>query len=238
MGLNNSKQERVGEVSYSKYGTKATILDYQNNKRVLIEFDDDYKFRYFTSYINFKNGSITNPYDKSIYGVGFIGNGRYNSKHISYPIWFNMIKRCYGHKSYDNASYYDCSVEHSWHNFQNFAEWYEQNKYQCGEKLTIDKDVKIHGNRIYSQENCMLLPERLNLLFIKEKARRGDLPIGVYYQKDRNNYVAMCSIDCKSYYIGSYKTPNEAFLHYKNFKEDYIKSKLREYINVLPTDIY
>ena len=66
MGLNNSKQERVGEVSYSKYGTKATILDYQNNKRVLIEFDDDYKFRYFTSYINFKNGSITNPYDKSI----------------------------------------------------------------------------------------------------------------------------------------------------------------------------
>lgn len=238
MGLNNSKQERVGEVSYSKYGTKATILDYQNNKRVLIEFDDDYKFRYFTSYINFKNGSITNPYDKSIYGVGFIGNGRYNSKHISYPIWFNMIKRCYGHKSYDNASYYDCSVEHSWHNFQNFAEWYEQNKYQCGEKLTIDKDVKIHGNRIYSQENCMLLPKRLNLLFIKEKARRGDLPIGVYYQKDRNNYVAMCSIDCKSYYIGSYKTPNEAFLHYKNFKKDYIKSKLREYINVLPTDIY
>lgn len=108
-------------MSYSKYGTKATILDYQNNKRVLIEFDDDYKFRYFTSYINFKNGSITNPYDKSIYGVGFIGNGRYNSKHISYPIWFNMIKRCYGHKSYDNASYYDCSVEHSWHNFQNFA---------------------------------------------------------------------------------------------------------------------
>ena len=48
----------------------------------------------------------------------------------------------------------------------------------------------------------------------------------------------MCSIDCKSYYIGSYKTPTEAFLHYKNFKEDYIKSKLREYINVLPTDIY
>ena len=34
------------------------------------------------------------------------------------------------------------------------------------------------------KKNCMLLPKRLNLLFIKEKARRGDLPIGVYYQKD------------------------------------------------------
>lgn len=239
MGLSSSKQERVGEVSYTKYGTKATILEYQNNKRVLVEFDDRYKFKYFTTYINFKNGNLTNPYDKTAYGVGFIGIGKYNSKHISYPVWFNMIKRCYKDmRSYDDKSYFDCTVNEEWHNFQNFADWYEENKYECGERLTIDKDIKKHGNREYSKDNCMLLPEKLNLLFIKEKSRRGDLPIGVYYQKDRNRYVAMCSKERKSHYIGSYKTPNEAFTKYKDYKEDYIKQKLREYINVLPINIY
>lgn len=79
---------------------------------------------------------------------------------------------------------------------------------------------------------------KIKSFIYKGKSKTWRFTIGVYYQKDRNNYVAMCSIDCKSYYIGSYKTPNEAFLHYKSFKEDYIKSKLREYINVLPTDIY
>ena len=162
MGLNSSKQERIGEVSYTKYGTKATILEYQNNKRVLVEFDDNHKFKYFTTYINFKNGNLTNPYDKTVYGVGFIGIGKYNSKHISYPVWFNMIKGCYkGMRSYDDESYFDCTVSEEWHNFQNFADWYERNKYECGERLTIDKDIKKHSNREYSKDNCMLLSEKI-----------------------------------------------------------------------------
>lgn len=48
----------------------------------------------------------------------------------------------------------------------------------------------------------------------------------------------MYSKERKSHYIGSYKTPNEAFVKYKDCKENYIKQKLREYINVLPTNIY
>lgn len=186
MGKDNQLKDRTGEVSYTKYGTKATIIQYINNQKVLVEFDDDYKYRYYTTYINFTHGRLTNPYDKSIYGVGFIGNGNYDSHHISYPVWFNMIKRCYKEqKSYDDESYEDCVVDTEWHNFQNFAKWYEENMYVCNEKLVIDKDIKTHGNRIYTKENCMLLPERINLLFIKEKARRGNLPIGVYFQKKR-----------------------------------------------------
>ena len=51
----SQKIDRTGEVSYTKYGTKATIIKYENNKNVLIEFDDEYKYRYYVSYINFKN---------------------------------------------------------------------------------------------------------------------------------------------------------------------------------------
>ena len=166
MGKDNQLKDRTGEVSYTKYGTKATTVQYINNKDVLVEFNDDYRFQYHTTYINFKNGRLTNPYDKSIYRIGFIGIGDYDSKHISYPAWFNMIKRCYKkQKSYDDESYDDCIVDKEWHNFQNFAKWYEENMYVCDERLVIDKDIKLHGNRMYSKEYCMLLPEKINLLF-------------------------------------------------------------------------
>ena len=239
MGKDNQLKDRTGEVSYTKYGTKATTVQYINNKDVLVEFNDDYRFQYHTTYINFKNGRLTNPYDKSIYRIGFIGIGDHDSKHISYPAWFNMIKRCYKkQKSYDDESYDDCIVDKEWHNFQNFAKWYEENMYVCDERLVIDKDIKLHGNRMYSKEYCMLLPEKINLLFIKEKARRGDLPMGVHFHNERDNYVAMCSVDGKTKYIGSYSNPQIAFNHYKEFKEKHIKKVLENYIGILPSDIY
>ena len=239
MGKDNQLKDRTGEVSYTKYGTKATTVQYINNKDVLVEFNDDYRFQYHTTYINFKNGRLTNPYDKSIYRIGFIGIGDYDSKHISYPAWFNMIKRCYKkQKSYDDESYDDCIVDKEWQKFQNFAKLYEENMYVCDERLVIDKVIKLHGNRMYSKEYCMLLPEKINLLFIKEKARRGDLPMGVHFHKERDNYVAMCSVDGKTKYIGSYSNPQIAFNHYKEFKEKHIKKVLENYIGILPSDIY
>lgn len=65
MGSDNQlKSHRVGEVSYTKYGTKATIIEYINSKKILVEFDDDFNYRYYTTYTNFKNGRMTNPYEK------------------------------------------------------------------------------------------------------------------------------------------------------------------------------
>ena len=83
MGKDNQLKDRTGEVSYTKYGTKATIIQYINNKKVLVEFDDDYKYRYYTTYINFTHGRLTNPYDKSIYGGIMI--------HTIYHIQFGSI---------------------------------------------------------------------------------------------------------------------------------------------------
>lgn len=234
------KRIRVGEVSYTKYGTPAKIVEYHNSKKVLVEFQDDYKYRYYTSYYNFIHDSIINPYDKNIYNTGFIGYGKYNSKHPAYPVWHNMIRRCYYEKrSYDIMSYKDCCVDEEWHNFQNFAEWFEKNWYECNEKLVLDKDVKQHGNKNYSKNNCMLLPEKLNLLFVKESGRRGNLPIGVYFSTNANCYIAECSKDGKPQYLGCYTNVEDAFLKYKHFKENYIKELLEEkYKDILPIDVY
>ena len=62
--------------------------------------------------------------------------------------------------------------------------------------------------------------------------------MGVHFHKERNNYVAMCSVDGKTKYIGSYSNPQIAFNRYKAFKEKHIKKVLRNYIGILPNEIY
>ena len=162
-------QNRVGEVSYTKNGTKATIIEYVGSKKVLVEFDDKYKYQYWTSYGNFQKGQLTNPYEcRGKDGIGFIGVGEYNSKDhkVAYAKWKSMIDRCTRFRK-SSASYVDCEICEGWENFQNFAKWYYENEYQCNEPLCIDKDILTHGNKIYSPDTCILVPQRINLLFIK-----------------------------------------------------------------------
>lgn len=95
------KQNRIGEVSYTKYGTPVTIKDYISCKKVLIEFQDDFRYSYWIEYKSFKNGEIKNPYDKELYNIAFVGYGKYKIRddkgnlEKSYIAWNNMLKRCF-----------------------------------------------------------------------------------------------------------------------------------------------
>lgn len=42
----------------------------------------------------------------------------------------------------------------------------------------------------------------------------------------------------KTYYIGQYDTAEEAFLHYKDYKEKYIKKLAEEYRDNIPEALY
>jgi len=249
--MSAKKGDRVGEVSYTKYGTKATIVEYVNNKEVLIEFDDEHKYRYFVTYLHFKKGQIYNPFDRTVCGIGYLGNGRYSNisndnyelKHC-YKVWNKMIQRCYMSKELrdiKHMSYEDCVVCEEWHCFNNFAEWYLSNKYNAnGEPLNIDKDILFRDNKLYSPDNCLLVPREINLLFIKGKSIRGDLPIGVtYYWNDNSRYLASMKIgDGKSFQIGVYSTVDEAFQAYKREKEKRIKEMADKYKSVIPEKLY
>lgn len=235
-------QNRVGEVSYTKNGTKATIIEYVNTHKVLVEFDDKYKYQYWTSYGNFQRGQLTNPYEcRGKDGLGFIGIGEYNSKDhkVAYAKWRAMLQRCINPMADKSTeSYVECEVCNEWMNFQNFAKWYYENEYHCNnEPLCVDKDILIHGNKLYSPDRCILVPQRINLLFIKEYARRGDLPIGVI--KHGNGYSVHCSLDSHTKnYIGFYYDPILAFAAYKAAKEKYIKEVADSYKNIIPQKVY
>ena len=228
--------------------TPAIIVEYKNNKEVLVEFQDDYKYQYTTLYIHFKNKDIYNPYDKSEFGKGYIGVGKYNSSKSNkkvyhcYRIWLTILERCYSDDTNKRqVTYKECDVCDEWLCFQNFAEWYLAHEYECGgEKLCIDKDILFHGNKTYSPDKCILTPNRINSLFAKSGAIRGDLPIGVSrYWYDNNRYLASMKIGNKrSYSIGIFDSIEDAFNAYKIEKERLIKNIAEEYKNIIPQKLY
>jgi len=157
----------------------------------------------------------------SVYGVGYRGIGKYSSSNKSYKIWQSMLQRCYDPKYHKTKpSYIKCEVHQEWHNFQNFAKWFEK-RYTVEKMLgwALDKDILIKGNRIYSPEACCLVPLEINSLFIKSGKSRGKYPIGV--TKSGKKFRARFGKDRD--HLGIFNTPEEAFQVYKIAKEIYIK---------------
>lgn len=131
-----------------------------------------------------------------------------------------MFKRCYDPKSLArDPTYIGCTVHPDWHNFQNFAKWFECQYRTDGWQL--DKDLTIEGNKVYSSDTCTFVPHQINSLLTDRGSARGDLPQGVVRKGER--YVARLNLDGKLHYLGTYATPEEAFKIYKFAKEENIK---------------
>jgi len=244
------KSKRIGETRLNTFGSEMTIIDYSGKENTLVEFKESgYKVK--ISYSTFKTGKIKNPYDKTVYNIGFLGEGKYvpsirlhdhnaKWKHTSeYNTWINMLERCYSKDSKDKfPSYIGCLVCEEWHNFQVFAKWYEDNYYQIeGHVMNIDKDILIKGNKIYSPDTCVIVPSNINTLFVKRSGYRGNYPIGVFKEGDK------FAVNCKNHKenrirLGVYETPKEAFGVYKTYKETVIKQVAEEYKDKIPKKLY
>ena len=240
-----AKIDRTGEEGYNNFGSKMIIVRSNGNNDIDILFP---KYKYIVKnrmYTDFKRGKISCPYEPRIFNKGYIGEGKYkiskNGKYTKvYKTWKNMLERCYDEKFQNkNPTYKNCTVYEEWHNFQNFAKWYENNYYEINnQKMCLDKDILIKGNKIYSPETCLFVPSNINNLFVKNNAKRGDLPIGVYYYKRNGKFKAQCSDGNKYINLGNYNTPQEAFQVYKKFKENLIKQVADEYKPYIPKELY
>ena len=192
-----------------------------------------------------KNGNIKCPYERRTFGVGFLGEGKYkmseNGKLTDvYIIWHGILRRCYDPKFHEkHPTYKGCRVEDYLLNFQHMGKWIEDNYYKVpGEKMCLDKDILCKGNKVYSRETCIFVPERINLLFTKRDNDRGKNPIGVS-DLPSGNYQAYCNNGYgKTIYLGTYSTKEEAFQVYKNYKEKVIKEVIDSYEGVIPEPHY
>lgn len=217
------------------------IIGYRTSEDIDIEFLDDFHYiKRHNTYSNFKSGQVKNPYDKSLFGVGYIGDGKWMVKDKDgkysrvYMCWMHMIERCYYEKNkHLHPSYYGkCTVCEEWHNFQTFADWYCEREYKVDERLHLDKDIKNPKNTVYSPENCMLVPQRINELFTCRRNNSG-LPVGIKLNSN-GKYVA--SYNGK--HLGTYTTLDEAYKVYANKKEEAIKEVAESYKNIIPYEVY
>lgn len=232
-------KERLGEVRLNKYGTPMKIIQYTNAGDITIEFQDEHKVRVNTTYSNFQK-SVNNPYDIRVCGKGYIGEGKFSYQenlviNKVYDIWKIMLSRCYdelqrGH----NMAYEDCEVCEEWHNLQNFGKWYEDNYYNVGDgkRMHIDKDIIIKGNRIYSPETCLLVPQRINMIFMKKNRKVDpDLPQGI------RRCVGGFMVSYNTEYLGIFTELNDAIDVYLKAKRLHIKEVVEDYGDSLPEKV-
>lgn len=242
---------RLGEKIIDKYGVEMEIVYYKGCRNIKVRFNDEYGAIVDSRYDCFVNKNIRNPYRKSFYGVGYLGEGEYtrtfntaNNRKIM-DCWSNMLGRCYSEEQrYKNPTYEDCTVCEEWHNFQNFAKWYEENYYEIDEPLFLDKDILVKGNKVYSPQTCVFVPRLINNLFTKSQSTRGDYPIGVKpYQNNKNKFIAIIS-ETHRYgntvrkHLGICDTIEDTFILYKTKKESLIKEIANEYKQDIPLILY
>lgn len=235
--------DRIGEERINNFGSKMIVTNYRNYKDIDVYFPKYDYTKEHVGYGDFKKGEISCAYEPRVFGVACVGEGEYkvskNGKCTKcYKTWNHMLERCYSKKFQErNPTYIDCSVSEDWLNFQVFGKWFDENYYNIGEEvMSLDKDILMKGNKIYSPQTCVFVPQRINLLFTKNNIVRGDSPIGVSYKNKK--YKAYCNVDRKKKSLGYYDTPEEAFQAYKQYKEQYIKEVADQYKNVIPQKLY
>ena len=230
----------LGEIRKNNQGTPMEIVGYRKKSDIDVKFLD--KFGYIkehTLYINFKSGSIRNPYDITVCGRGYLGVGyptwENNKPTISYQTWQAMLRRCYDPNFTDIQPSYNgkCEVCEEWYNFQTFAEWFYDNFYQVGtERMHVDKDILYKGNKIYCPEKCIIVPQRINMLFMHKPNKYG-LPNGV---KPSCNGKYEVSYNGK--HIGTFSTIEEAAIIHDKAKKVAITEIANKYKNDIPTQLY
>lgn len=186
-------------------------------------------------YDTIKKGQIKNPYHPSVCGIGYFGVGKYKSRKnskviLSYNKWTGIINRCYNktNSNFKNYGAKNVIVNEHWHNFQNFAEWFEENwKSWMDATWDLDKDISGKDIRVYSTDNCFIVPKEINNCFIKIHNRKSLYPVGI--RKLGNKFIASCGIEGKQKEVGKSTILTEAFNAYKEAKEKEIKRLADKY---------
>lgn len=244
-----AKIDRTGERGINNFGSEMVIVKYRNIKNIDVYFPQYNWIAKNRQYGEFKIGNIKCPYEKRVFGVGYIGEGKYkaseNRKRTRvYDTWNNMLQRCYDEKLHERQpTYIDCEASENFLNFQNFGKWDEENFYQIeGETMCLDKDILVKHNKIYSPETCIYVPNTINLLFIKRQINRGKSCIGT--TPVDNKYKVQCHLinpktgESKQKHLGYYETQEKGFEVYKYYKERNIKEIADYYKELIPERLY
>ena len=144
-GYIRKPEKKEGLVFTTNQGYSAEIIQYIRNTNSTVLIDGKHAIK-GVSFRALKDGFVKNRHHKAVFGVGFIGVGKYSARGYKqiYERWYRMIKKCYSKTS----KFSTCK---EWHNFQNFAKWHEKNY----NPETMKNWYLCVKHKKYSSENCL-----------------------------------------------------------------------------------
>lgn len=115
-----------------------------------------------------------------------------------------------------------------WKDLQNFCRWAEET---CpGDGYELDKDLT--GGTIYGPGLCTWLPKKLNCIINIKYKKDSGLPIGVT-RVHHNSFQSRCNdFQGKTKLLGTFKTPEEAYIAYKEFKQLVLKEAAEHFFSL------
>lgn len=191
-----------------------------------------------------------NKSNKLVCGIGTKGttySTRDNDDHRkpskTYNLWLNMLTRCTEKVQTKYPTYVGTTCSENFKSYTFFYEWCQEQVGFTAEAVggcwQLDKDILIRGNKTYSEDTCVFVPRRINILLVKRDAKRGKYPIGVHFDKSIGRFIALHGDGSgKQKYLGCFLTKEDAFLAYKTSKEALIKEVANEYKEMLDSRVY
>ena len=220
----------VGKVCKSLNSGDFKILKYNDSANVVIQF---LKTGYETTVrlTNIRNGNVKDTYLPSVYGIGVFGTkypSRVNGvKTKEYKLWHSMLVRCYSDTiKKKHPTYEGCEVSENFKSYEYFYEWCHSQIGFGNKDWHLDKDLLVKGNKIYSEDSCVFIPQEVNTLLTKRTNSRGEYSIGVSWSKTSKAFVATVAKNKgKTEWLGYFNTEIEAFNAYKQAKEAFVKEQ-------------
>lgn len=144
----------------------------------------------------------------------------------SYSIWMGMLNRCYDAKfQKQHPTYKGCYVCKEWLLYSDFEIWYDKNIPDTTRKWSLDKDILIQGNKVYSPETCCFVPQEVNSLFAFSTSARGRYPLGVLFSKSKMCFQGSLTKDKINLRKDGFLTAKDAHLWYLSKKREHIQEK-------------
>jgi len=236
---------KIGYKFTTLQGYEVKIVDIINSQRCVVEYENGFQLVGVEKKI-IENRNVKYPFHPTVFGIGFIGVGKHNSTistyvgtqkytelNPAYKVWQAMLSRCYCPKTkMRKLNNRNATVHPKWLNYQNFARWFNENYI---EGFEISKDFLIPNSTEFSEDTCCFLPSELrnSLMNLNNKNMvfMGVRPSG-------KKFNATCTTDNKRNYLGTFDTPEEAFLEFKKAKEERIRTLANIWEKFLPKKTY
>lgn len=210
------KKYAVGTQHTNEHGEVCTII-MNVGRRSLVQFEGDFPHQKFVHKSQFYNGRFTSNYRRSVYGVGiYVPYNSYCCREVvsgpitrAYNMWSNMLKRAYCPEQLAaQPTYNGTTVYPPWHRSDVYWMWAEKQVGWLKEGYHQDKDILFYGNKVYSPDTCVFIPNQLNT-FLSD-CRKARSPYGQGVTFNSGKYTATIWNNNKPHRIGSFITQKEA----------------------------